>query len=117
MVFFIRKKYMTVINDTDPFVAEDDAECEDDKPTLEKLVERGVANKREATILKDDFAVIAAKAKQLFAISKRDFNALVKYSSEADIDDDIKELVDIQTKLSNLGDPAQADLFDDQDTD
>ena len=104
---------MTVINDTSEFIPEDEVEAE--KPTLDVLVERGVNVKREVTILKDDLADIAAQAKQFFGITKRDFNALVKYSFEADINVDIEELQAIQTKLSNLGDGTQADLFEDGD--
>lgn len=83
--------------------------------TLEILVERGVAVKRELALLKDDLTSIAGFAKDKFGISKRDFNALVKYSFEKDVNADIEELEAIRTKLSNLGNDGQCELFDEED--
>ena len=104
---------MTLVNIDTGEIVED---VEAVKPTLEILVERGVTVKRETAILKDDLTVIASQAKALYGISKRDFNALVKYSFEKDINADIEELQAIQTKLSNLGnDEAQGDLFEEED--
>lgn len=100
---------------TQEFIAEDDIVGE--KPTLESFVERGVNVQREIAVLKDDLADIAGQAKEVFGISKRDFNALVKYSFEEDVDADIAELEAIRTKLANLGNDCsdQADLFDIED--
>lgn len=106
---------MTVINDTCEFIPKDDVVSDEDKPTLEKLVERGVALKREINILKDNLADVASDAKELFGISKRDFNALVKYSFEASIAADIEWYQTIESKLKNLGDSNQGELFEDQD--
>lgn len=102
-----------MIDDTQEFIAEEDVEQE--RPTLESFVERGVNVQREVAVLKDDLADIAGQAKELFGISKRDFNALVKYSFEKDVDADIAELEAIRTKLNNLGvedqDNVQGELF------
>ena len=88
--------------------------------TLEILVERGVAVKREMALLKDDLTSIAGFAKEKFGVSKRDFNALVKYSFEKDVNADIEELEAIRVKLNNLGsdnpeESGQGDLFDGED--
>lgn len=84
--------------------------------TLEILVERGVAVKREMALLKDDLTSIAGFAKEKFGISKRDFNALVKYSFEKDVNADIEELEAIRVKLNNLGTDGQGELFNDEST-
>lgn len=94
-----------MIDDTQKFTAEEDVEQE--RPTLESFVERDVNVQREVAVLKDDLADIAGQAKELFGISKRDFNALVKYSFEEDVDADIAELEAIRTKLNNLGENPQ----------
>jgi hypothetical protein len=104
---------MTLVDlETGEIVDKDDTE----KPSLETLVERGVNVKREQSILKDDLAVIASQAKQLHGVSKRDFNAIVKYSCEKSVDEDIEELQAIRAKLQNLGaDDGQQDLFSEED--
>lgn len=102
-----------MIDDTQEFVAQEDVEQE--RPTLESFVERGVNVQRKVAVLKDNLADIAGQAKELFGISKRDFNALVKYSLEKDVDADIAELEAIRTKLNNLSvedqDNVQGELF------
>jgi hypothetical protein len=104
---------MTLVNlETGEIVDKDATE----KPSLETLVERGVNVKREQSTLKDDLAVIASQAKQLYGVSKRDFNAIVKYSCEKSVDEDIEELQAIRAKLQNLGsDSEQVELFGDDD--
>ena len=104
---------MTLVNlETGEIVSDDTSE----RPSLEILVERGVNVKRETAILKERIASIASQAKELYGVSKRDFNALVKYSFEKDIGEDIEELQAIQAKLSSLGnDEAQGDLFGEED--
>ena len=104
---------MTLVNLETGEIVDKDAE---EKPSLETLVERGVNVKREQYILKGDLAAIASQAKQLYGVSKRDFNAIVKYSCEKSVDEDIEELEAIRHKLQNLNlDGEQQDLFGEED--
>ncbi len=106
---------MTLVNlETGEIVDKDATE----KPSLETLVERGVNVKREQSVLKDDLAVIASQAKQLYGVAKREFNEMVKYSFDASVDEDIENLQAIKHKLQNLNlDGEQQDLFSEEDQD
>lgn len=84
-------------------VNQETGELEVDRTSLKReYVNRGVYVLKEIDILKGDLRSLLEDSKELHGFNKSELGKLVKYVHKNSIDDEIADLEDIQSQITNL---------------